>query len=424
MAGDNPPSPISSAGSSASIADVEAGFLPNSAGRKKSWKDTLTFRNFAKSVSSSDTASTTAEKSGRKATRYRWLSIILLIVLLAVYVFQDLILLAPSRSHPLTSHSTAAFLGLEISQHRAKSVKSARSLATWTGDSRDTKPISCHSHNDYLRQVPLFDALTAGCTGVEADVWVDSKLKNDLYVGHTRKSLKPARTLNSMYIDPLLAILDEMNAPSNISSPASNQDTKSPAGVFETFPAQAITLLIDLKTSSDATFPVVLDALQPLLEKNYLTTWSEGKGLIPGPITVIGTGNTNFTSAILSPANSNPRIIFFDAPLNILASLSPSDQTIDYNSNNSHFASVPFGSDIGKTFLGFMYPSQVRKVRREIDAAKAKGLVSRYWDTPSWPKKVERGVWDTLVLEGVGILNVDDLEAVKGVWEDGGPKGS
>ncbi|KAL8996687.1 MAG: hypothetical protein Q9169_003859 [Polycauliona sp. 2 TL-2023] len=299
---------------------------------------------------------------------------------------------------------------------------STRGLATWPADSHDVHPIPCHSHNDYLRHVPLFDALAAGCTGVEADVWVDPNLKDDLYVGHTHRSLKPARTLNSMYIEPLLAMLDGMNTSPNNSSRASDEDTKVPAGVFETYPDQAITLLIDLKTSSDFTFPAVLNALQPLLKRNYLTTWSEEKGLLPGPITVIGTGNTNFTSAILSPANSKTRIIFFDAPLNTLASLDPSDRT-DYNTNNSLYASVPYGADIGKTFLGFMYPSQVRKVRREIEAAKEKGLVSRYWDTPTWPKKVERGIWDTLVMEGVGILSVDDLQAVRGVWEDEGPKG-
>lgn len=298
-------------------------------------------------------------------------------------------------------------------------INSARGLATWPADSRDVKPVSCHSHNDYLRHVPLFDALAAGCTGVEADVWVDSKLKDDLYVGHTRKSLKPTRTLKSLYIDPLLVILNEMNTPPNISSPASDKATKVPAGVFETFPTQAITLLIDLKTSSDSTFPIVLAALQPLLKRNYLTTWSEEKGLVPGPITVVGTGNTRFTSAILGPANSNPRIIFFDAPLATLAALHPKDQN-NYNKNNSLYASVSYNADIGKPLLGFMYPFQIQKVRRQIEAAKEKGLLSRYWDTPNWPKAVEWGVWDVLVKEGVGMLSVDDLEGVRGFWNGGG----
>ncbi|KAL8851752.1 MAG: hypothetical protein Q9221_003362 [Calogaya cf. arnoldii] len=397
--GNHASSPRSSTGSSVSITDVEAGFLPGGAGkRQNSWKVNLPFRVFTKRVSSSHTESNIPEKPEKKATRYRWLSIILLIALVAV---------------------TAAFLALEIPRHRTKPINTSRGLATWATDSRDVKPISCHSHNDYLRHVPLFDALAAGCTGIEADVWVDSKLKDDLYVGHTRKSLKPARTLNSLYIEPLLAILNEMNTPSNISSPPSDETTITPAGVFETFPNQSITLLIDLKTASESTFSIVLAALQPLLQQNYLTTWSEENGLIPGPITVVGTGNTNFTSAILSPANSNPRLIFFDAPLDTLASLTQTD-TNNYNTNNSYYASVSYNVDIGKPLLGFMYPSQVRKVRREIEVAKELGLVSRYWDAPTWPKAVERGIWDVLSKEGVGVLSVDDLEGVKGFWEGGG----
>ncbi|KAL8864199.1 MAG: hypothetical protein Q9198_010026, partial [Flavoplaca austrocitrina] len=346
-------SPRSSAGSSASIADVEAGFLPNSTHRRQSsWKVALPFSILTKRVPSNDTESTTTDKSEREAKRYRWLSIILLVALLGV---------------------TAGFIACEIPRHGTKPTDSTRSLASWATDSRDAKPIPCHSHNDYLRHVPLFDALAAGCTGVEADVWVDSNLKDDMYVGHTRKSLQPARTLNSLYIEPLLAILNEMNVPSNLSSPTSVEDPKTPAGVFETFPTQAITLLIDLKTASESTFPIVLAAIKPLLERNYLTTWSQDVGLIPGPITVVGTGNTNFTSAILSPANSNPRLIFFDAPLDTLATLEQKD-TNDYNNNNSYYASVSYNQDIGKPLLGFMYPSQVRKVKREIVAAGERGL--------------------------------------------------
>ncbi|KAI4220740.1 MAG: hypothetical protein L6R36_007400 [Xanthoria steineri] len=395
------PSPRSSTGSTVSVADVEAGFLPGGAGRKQnSWKDRLPFRVFAKRVLSSDTESTTTENPEKKVTRYRWLSIILLVALLGI---------------------TAAFLGREIPRHRAKPINRARSLATWPADSRDVHPIPCHSHNDYLRPVPLFDALAAGCTSVEADVWVDSELQNDLYVGHTRKSLQRDRTLNSLYIDPLLAILNEMNTPANLSSSsppnarADNNTTTVPAaGVFETFPHQPITLLIDLKTASESTFPTVLAALQPLLRQNYLTTWSAERGLIPGPITVVGTGNTDFTSAILGRDNTAPRLVFFDAPLAALDD--PTDDQTDYNTTNSLYASVSYAASIGKSFLGIMTPGQMVKVRRQIAAAGEKGLRSRYWDTPSWPKGVRDGVWDVLVKEGVGILSVDDLEGVRGFW--------
>lgn len=50
-------------------------------------------------------------------------------------------------------------------------------------------PTAYHSHNDYWRNVLLFSALYAGCTGVEADVWL---LGDDLYVNHEMPRYSPA----------------------------------------------------------------------------------------------------------------------------------------------------------------------------------------------------------------------------------------
>ncbi|KAI1748920.1 hypothetical protein F4782DRAFT_533885 [Xylaria castorea] len=51
---------------------------------------------------------------------------------------------------------------------------SATNVSTWlSGSSQTVIPRACHSHNDYLRRIPLFTALTAGCIGVEADVWLE-----------------------------------------------------------------------------------------------------------------------------------------------------------------------------------------------------------------------------------------------------------
>jgi hypothetical protein len=48
---------------------------------------------------------------------------------------------------------------------------SITALSSWPKDfSQGITLVQCHSHNDYWRKVPLFDALTAGCVGVEADM--------------------------------------------------------------------------------------------------------------------------------------------------------------------------------------------------------------------------------------------------------------
>lgn len=80
-----------------------------------------------------------------------------------------------------------------------------------TDATKDILPIPCHSHNDYWRRVPLFDAIHAGCISVEADVWLFED-SDKLYVGHGTSSLTQDRTLASLYVDPLVELLDKMYA--------------------------------------------------------------------------------------------------------------------------------------------------------------------------------------------------------------------
>ena len=294
-----------------------------------------------------------------------------------------------------------------------------------TDFSRDIAPIPCHSHNDYWRHVPLYDAIAAGCTSVEADVWLSG---NDLFVGHSQKSLTKERTLESLYIDPLISMLENRNTPSqidatttsNTSSSAStspNVNTPRVNGVFEIDPSTPLTLLIDLKTDGALTFPAVLSHLEPLRSRGWLTHFN-GSAVVPGLITVVGTGNTPFD---LLTANATYRDIFYDAPLQDLWGDDPppiqDDQGIltsqKYNVENSYYASVSFQTAIGKLWHGMLSPQQVLTIRGQIKGAESRGLKARYWDTPGWPVGQRDHVWDVLTREGVGALNVDDLEAAR-----------
>jgi len=74
--------------------------------------------------------------------------------------------------------------------------------ATWShGAAVAASPLAqAHAHNDYLHERPLLDALDHGFTSVEADIFlVDGKL----LVAHTERELKSARTLESLYLEPL-----------------------------------------------------------------------------------------------------------------------------------------------------------------------------------------------------------------------------
>src|SRR5437773_10074144 len=66
--------------------------------------------------------------------------------------------------------------------------------------SEPTSLIHTHAHNDYEHQRPLLDALDHGFCSVEADIYlVDGKL----LVGHNRKDLRPNKTLETLYLEPL-----------------------------------------------------------------------------------------------------------------------------------------------------------------------------------------------------------------------------
>lgn len=312
---------------------------------------------------------------------------------------------------------------------------------------RDVTPIPCHSHNDYWRRVPLYSALRHGCTGVEADVWL---FDGDLYVGHNTASLTRNRTFTSLYIDPLVQILENQNPETDFYNGTSH-------GVFDTDPGKSLTLLVDLKTGGAETWPWVVKQLQPLRERGWLSYVEDNK-LHRRPITVVGTGNTPFD---VLTKNLTYRDTFFDAPLdqmweprkttpemanwpefddslpgerldedegsaeeskpspleNVGQGMSGVLPTDEFNELNSYYASVSFGKAVGRMWRGRLSPRQMKIIRGQVRGAHRRGLKARYWDLPSWPLGLRNHVWDVLVREGVDMLNVDDLRAAsRQVW--------
>ena len=303
-------------------------------------------------------------------------------------------------------------------------------LSSWPTDfSRDINPIPCHSHNDYWRLVPLYSAIGAGCIGVEADVWL---FEEELYVGHSIASLTRNRTLNSLYIQPLLSILSKQNPTTPF-----HDGRYSLNGVFDTKPEQSLVLLIDFKTPGVDLWPYVLKALDPLRERRFLTHF-DGEVVVQRPITVVGTGNTPF--GLVSSKTSNPYLdVFFDAPIQTMTEASESGMATDlethdsgrhglpaeaqdlasiastaaagfYNTSNSYYASGSFNAIFGHLVDNEFSPKQMKLLRDQIQGAHRRGLKARYWELPYWPISLRNYVWEVLVREGVDLLNVDDLK--------------
>jgi hypothetical protein len=266
----------------------------------------------------------------------------------------------------------------------------------WLPDfSRDITPKAIHSHNDYWRHVPLFQALSLGITGVEVDCHL---IGQELFVGHTNSSLRPNRTFRSLYLDPLKAILENQNSQSSVTANSGIN------GVWDTDPSMGIVLMTDLKTEGFSTLEAVHQQLEPLRQKGWLTYWN-GTDIVPGPITHVATGKTPFEAILNSTfSNSTYRSVFFDAPLDKLSSI--------YNISNSYYASTSLTGFFGKLKIPHsgLTKSQMITVKAQIDQAESLGLVSRYWDIPAWPSNTRTKIWDQLEQAGVGILNVDAIE--------------
>src|SRR5215471_8589768 len=123
-----------------------------------------------------------------------------------------------------------------------------------------------HAHNDYEHKRPLLDALDHGFCSVEADIYL---IDGQLLVAHMRNEVKPERTLEKLYLDPL------------------QQRVKKNGGrVYQGGPE--IVLLIDIKTDWKSTYPVLRERLKKYAD--MLTTF-RGDTTETNAVRAIITGN-------------------------------------------------------------------------------------------------------------------------------------
>ncbi|EKM61165.1 uncharacterized protein PHACADRAFT_247599 [Phanerochaete carnosa HHB-10118-sp] len=256
-------------------------------------------------------------------------------------------------------------------------------------------PKAIHSHNDYWRDVPLLTAISLGVASVEADVW---HMNGTLFIGHELAALTPNRTLDSVYIQPLLKILGEENPIDQFTV-----NSTTPNGVFDTASDVPLQLLVDVKTDGVEALPFILQAFEPLRQGGYLTTFANGT-LTLSAVTVVGTGN----SPLEQVKELSPRDYFFDAPLTQLTD--PSLNTT-WDPTLSPLASTDYGTAVGWSGIGNISAEQLANITQFVGDAHERGIKARFWDTPGWPIHARTAVWRVLLENGADWLNADDLEA-------------
>ena len=149
--------------------------------------------------------------------------------------------------------------------------------------------------------------------------------------------------------------------------------------------------------------PFILQELEPLRERGYLSTFANGT-LKLSAVLVVGTGN----SPLEQVKALNPRDYFFDAPLTQLTD--PSLNTT-WDPTLSPLASTDYEVAVGWSGIGTISDAQRANITKFVGDAHARGILARFWDTPGWPINARNAVWAELLADGADWLNADDLEA-------------
>ena len=241
-------------------------------------------------------------------------------------------------------------------------------LCGWMSLQAQPQPLTrVHAHNDYEHAHPLFDALAHGFCSVEADIHlVDGKL----LVAHDRSQVKPERTLDALYLEPL-----------------HERVTKNGGHVFPNGPE--FTLLIDVKGRWQLTYPVLREVLKHY--RDMLSTFRDG------------IKQTNAIIAIITGDRSKEmfrgesiRYAAFDGDLEELNSNEP-PELIPWISSNWFKTFKWRGS-------GTMPSAEKLKLQDIVSKAHQQGRRVRFWGAPDQPV-----FWGEMLANGVDLINTDDL---------------
>lgn len=223
---------------------------------------------------------------------------------------------------------------------------------------------NAHSHNDYMQEIPFWQAYYANFGSIEADVFL---VKGNLWVAHTEKELSADRTLENLYLD-------------NIS-----KQIKLNKGNIYPDASKKLQLLIDIKQD----YKTSLSALVSTLKKYPEITGNTG-------IKIVVTGGRP------QPADfkNYPDYLYFDGDL-------------DKNYSADQLKRVGlFSADLpglvkwnGK---GIPRDEETEKIKTAVEKAHSRQKPIRFYGAPDFPN-----AWVNLMDIGVDYINTDHIPDLK-----------
>ncbi|MEX2142820.1 MAG: phosphatidylinositol-specific phospholipase C/glycerophosphodiester phosphodiesterase family protein [Pirellulales bacterium] len=228
-----------------------------------------------------------------------------------------------------------------------------------------------HAHNDYEHARPLIDALDHGFCSVEADIFLRD---GRLLVAHDARDLRPERTLEGLYLQPLAARI------------------KAHGGrVYKDGPR--FWLLVDLKTEGEPTYKALHEVLAQYRE--MLSTTRDGKHQV-GAVTVVISGNRpiNFIkSQSTRYAGIDGRLadLKSDAPAHLMPMISD-NWTLRFSWRGT----------------GKMPEAERDRLHSIVEQAHDRGRIVRFWGTPE-----STALWRELRDADVDLINTDKLPELR-----------
>ncbi len=236
---------------------------------------------------------------------------------------------------------------------------------------------AAHAHNDYAHARPLLDALDQGFCSVEADIHLKD---GRLFVAHDAWQVKPERTLQALYLDPL------------------RERAKANGGrVYPGGPP--FYLLIDFKTAAEPTWA----ALAPVLETyaDLLTEFTATATQVRA-VTIVLSGNSPRPQL----AAATRRLAGIDGRMPDLE-MNPSPHLVPWLSENwsSHFR---------WRGVGELPAAEAEKLAGIVRRAHEQGRKVRFWGAPD-----TAAIWRVQREAGVDFINTDKLADLRKFLQEG-----
>ena len=235
-------------------------------------------------------------------------------------------------------------------------------------------PIKIHSHNDYTRTMPFYEAYSQKVYSFEVDMFYRN---GTFFVSHEEADINPQKTFDALYLKPLLSLY-------KINNGKAWADSHRP-----------IQLVIEIKSNNTDDF---MNALINIFNQHPDVFNPE---INPNAVHIVITGKIPSADKF----SNYPSYIYFDGDL---------DQK--YTTEQLKHIAL-FSTDFGKLSnwngKGSLIKNDKERVNDAIAKAHALGKPIRFWNAPDCIT-----AWNTFYWMGVDYINTDHVEQCAEFFSD------